>query len=38
LGELSADAIECCFDAGLFARHNFEATLHGNIRRFDLNY
>ena len=38
LCELRTDSIECRFDAGLFARHDFEAALHGNVWRFDLNY
>jgi hypothetical protein len=38
LSKLGADAIERSFDAGLFARHDFEATLHSNIWRLDLNY
>jgi hypothetical protein len=38
LSQLRTDTIESRFDASLFARHNFEATLYGGIRRFDLNY
>ena len=37
LCQLSANAIKCGLDAGLLARHNLEATLHSNVRRFDLN-
>jgi hypothetical protein len=37
LRQLRANAIESCFDAGLFRRDDFESTLNGNVWGLDLN-